>query len=194
MSCQLYLLTGSYEAMIGQPIWKFNAEEEPARKRILGKLAGGISPSKGYELTYRRKDGATIWLLAEDRLILDSEGRITGMRGIFQDITERKRTEEALQQRTLELQHLTETLEDRVKERTAELANLSSELLVAQEKERKRIAYNLHDNVWQTLEIIRSQLDHLFSREDEADWTAVGDNREGAKSNKDGSLQIGMRM
>jgi len=24
--------------------------------------------------------------------------------------------------------------------------------------------------------------------------TAVGDNREGAKSNKDGSLQIGMRM
>ena len=90
------MLGYAHEEMIGQPIWKFNVEEEPARKRILGKLAGDISPSKGYELTYRRKDGATIWLLAEDRLILDSEGRITGMRGIFQDITERKRAEEAL--------------------------------------------------------------------------------------------------
>ena len=93
---ELEMLGYAHEEMIGQPIWKFNVEEESARKRILGKLAGDISPSKGYELTYRRKDGATIWLLAEDRLILDSEGRITGMRGIFQDITERKLAEEAL--------------------------------------------------------------------------------------------------
>ena len=93
---ELELLGYAHEEMIGQPIWKFNAEEEPARKRILGKLAGDISPSKGYELTYRRKDGATIWLLAEDRLILDSEGQITGMRGIFQDITDRKQIEKAL--------------------------------------------------------------------------------------------------
>ena len=90
----------------------------------------------------------------------------------FSEVTDRKRAEEVLQQRTLELQHLTETLEERVKERTAELASLSSELLVAQEKERKRISYVLHDNVWQTLEIIRAQLEHLFSREDEADWSA----------------------
>ena len=59
-------------------------------------MAGDIAPSKGYERTYRRKNGTTIWLLAEDRLILDSDGRITGMRGIFQDITERKLAEEAL--------------------------------------------------------------------------------------------------
>ena len=78
---ELEMLGYAHEEMIGQPIWKFNAEEEPARKRVLGKLAGDISPSKGYELTYRRKDGAIIWLLAEDRLILDSEGRITGLRG-----------------------------------------------------------------------------------------------------------------
>ena len=93
---ELEMLGYAYEEMIGQPIWKFNAEEEPARKRILGKLAGDISPSKGYELTYRRKDGAAISLLSEDRLILDSEGRITGLRGIFQDITERKRAEETM--------------------------------------------------------------------------------------------------
>ncbi len=75
-----------------------------------------------------------------------------------------------LSQRTLELELLNETLEQRVRERTTELSNLSSELLVAQEKERKRISYDLHDHVWQTLEIIRSEIEHLLSGQDEGDW------------------------
>jgi PAS domain S-box-containing protein len=104
--------------------------------------------------------------------VKDAGGHVIGSVSVVRDITERKRAEEDLRQRTLELQRLNETLEQRVRERTAELATLSSELLVAQEKERRRIAYNLHDNVWQTLEIIKTQLENLFSREDEADWPA----------------------
>jgi PAS domain S-box-containing protein len=70
------------------------------------------------------------------------------------DITKRKQAEEALQQRTAELQHLTESLERRVQERTERLekANealrqLSFKLLSVQEDERKRIAGELHDSV-----------------------------------------------
>ena len=111
-----------------------------------------------FECRIRRADGQVRWISAAGRHTQDAAGAPRRMAGIVQDITERKRAEEALQQRTLELQHLTETLEERVKERTAELANLSSELLVAQEKERRRISYDLHDNVWQTLEIIKTQI------------------------------------
>jgi signal transduction histidine kinase len=73
----------------------------------------------------------------------------------------------------LELQHLTENLEQRVKERTTELANLSSQLVSAQENERRRVSYDLHDNVWQTLLTIRFNIESLFSRQDDVDRTAL---------------------
>jgi len=90
---------------------------------------------------------------------------------IIRDITERKRAEETLQKRTLELQRLTETLEQRVKERTAELADLSSQLVSAQENERQRISYDLHDNALQALLAIRFEIEDLFAGQD--DWAAL---------------------
>ncbi len=83
--------------------------------------------------------------------VKDAGGHVIGSVAVVRDVTEQKQAEEALQKRTLELQHLTETLEERVKERTAELADLSSQLVSAQENERRRVSYDLHDNVWQTL-------------------------------------------
>jgi PAS domain S-box-containing protein len=124
------------------------------------------------ELKHRTRDGREIIVSARHQLIQDADG-VERILETNRDITGRKRMEEVLRLRALELQHLTETLEERVKERTTKLANLSSELLVAQEKERKRISYNLHVNVWQELEIIKTQLDNLFSRESEADWAAL---------------------
>jgi signal transduction histidine kinase len=82
------------------------------------------------------------------------------------DITARKRAEEALQQRTLELQQLTETLEQQVEERTLELARtnealryLSSRLLSAQEDERKRVAGEIHDTLGACLSAIKFKVE-----------------------------------
>ena len=94
----LEMLGYTAEEMIGQPMWKFNVEEESIREQILAKLAGTSPPARNLELTYRRKDGTTFPVLCQDRLVFDERGRIKGIRCAIQDITERKWAEEALRE------------------------------------------------------------------------------------------------
>ena len=95
---ELEILGYTAEEMIGQPVWKFVAEDEDARQKAMAKLAGVLPPARNLERTYRRKDGTTLPVLIEDRLLRDSNGRIAGIRTTIQDITERKQAEEALKE------------------------------------------------------------------------------------------------
>jgi two-component system, cell cycle sensor histidine kinase and response regulator CckA len=90
------MLGYTLEEMIGQPVWKFIVEEETARQQILEKLAGTKPPGRGVERTYRRKDGTTLPVLIEDRILRDSGGRIIGIRTTIQDISGLKRAEEEM--------------------------------------------------------------------------------------------------
>jgi PAS domain S-box-containing protein len=112
------------------------------------------------------RDGRRVWLEWTNSGIYGPDGKLKEFLSVGIDATARRQAEEALQKRTLELQHLTETLEERVKERTADLKALSSELLVAQEKERRRISQDLHDNIWQTLETIKFKIEALCGWQD----------------------------
>ena len=113
-------------------------------------------------------DGQVKWVREKAYLEFDDKGNLLGGFGITQDITERKRAEEALKEakesleqrvreRTMELQNLTEQLEGS----RHELRKLASELVMAEERERKRIAGVLHDDIAQILATVRMRLDMI---------------------------------
>lgn len=93
---ELEMLGYTEKELLGRPVWKFVVEEEITRQVIMAKIAGDVSFHETFERTYRRKDGTTLPVLIEDRIIPDEKGRITGIRSMIEDITERRRAEEAL--------------------------------------------------------------------------------------------------
>jgi two-component system cell cycle sensor histidine kinase/response regulator CckA len=110
----LEMLGYTAEEMIGQPIWKFNVGGKIVREQVLAKLAGTLPPGRNLERTYRKKDGATFPVLIQDRLILDEKGQIQGIRCTIQDITERKRAEEALRESEERYRTLAESAKDTI--------------------------------------------------------------------------------
>ncbi len=107
----LEMLGYTAEEMIGRPIWTLSVNEDTVREQVMAKLAGTQPPGKELERIYRRKDGTTFPVLIEDRLILDEKGCIKGIRSMIQDITERKRMEDALKEKTEELARSNKDLE-----------------------------------------------------------------------------------
>ena len=70
-------------------------EEEISRQSVLDKLAGVLPPARGFDRSYRRKDGTTFPVLIQDRLFRNPEGKIIGIHSTIQDITDRKQAEAA---------------------------------------------------------------------------------------------------
>ncbi len=69
-----------------------------------------------------RKNGERVWIDWANKVVLDEQGQIKEILSIGSDITERKNAEEQVQRLNDELQLHAEVLEQRVAERTAELA------------------------------------------------------------------------
>jgi PAS domain S-box-containing protein len=67
-------------------------------ERINAAVQQTLQTGAGYELDVEaiRADGSMIWVTTRGEAMRDAAGRIVGLRGTVQDITERKRTEQAL--------------------------------------------------------------------------------------------------
>jgi PAS domain S-box-containing protein len=71
---------------------------DPQRREEFYRLASRDGFVSGFEIHLRRKDGSSVWVSANARAVYDVDGVISGYEGTVEDITERKRAEEALRE------------------------------------------------------------------------------------------------
>jgi len=93
---ELGMLGYTSDEMLGQPIWKFTVEPEVTKQVFDAKITGSLPPGQAFEHTYCRKDGSTLVVLTEDRLLKNRTNEMIGIRTTIQDITELKRSEERM--------------------------------------------------------------------------------------------------
>jgi PAS domain S-box-containing protein len=90
------------------------------------------------------RSGETRWISHYCQPVSGPDGESLGRRASNRDISDRKRTEEALQKSEEQLRHL------------------STRLLEVQENERKRISRELHDSIGQSLTAIKFSLEEVL--------------------------------
>lgn len=110
------------------------------------------------ERWHLRKDGSRFWGSGVMTALWDETGELRGFVKMMRDNTERKQAEEALQASQAQLQALNESLAGYVEKRTKQLRKLATELVLAEQKERERLAHILHDDLQQGLYALQIQL------------------------------------
>jgi PAS domain S-box-containing protein len=130
----------------------------------------GIAPDVRWHL---RKDGSRVFINGVVHLLRD--GQLNGFVKIGRDETAQRQAEEALREQQKQLQFLNETLEQRVREKTAEVHQLASDLIKATQRERQRISRVLHDDLQQRIYAIQIQLSFLRDRLPMESETAYGE-------------------
>jgi len=113
-----------------------SAEQSAAHVRKIVERGSDI-----FETRHRRKDGRILNILVSTRVI--SIGGRTYIQAIWRDITDRKKAEEKLMAYQQQLR------------------SLASELSLSEERLRRRIATDVHDNIGQNLAISKIKLESL---------------------------------
>jgi PAS domain S-box-containing protein len=117
------------------------ASLETFRKYFSGFMERGWANNLEYELV--RKDGNILPVLINATVIKDEAGNYLMSRATMFDLSVRRQTEKALRDSEEMLRYL------------------ASELLTAQESERKRISLDLHDDLGQSLTVLKMQVRSL---------------------------------
>lgn len=96
------------------------------------------------ERWHLRADGSRFFAVGIMSALRDENGELLGFAKIVRDNTDKKRADDALEQ-------LADTLFQQVEARTQQVRDLASELTLAEERERHRLAQLVHDELQQQL-------------------------------------------
>ena len=149
------MLGYSREELFGMHVSQWDAELSSTEIALKFKQFFEKRERIQFETRHRRKDGSIFFveisaysLITDGRPVLFNSSR---------DITERKLANAAL----IEAH---EKLEKRVIERTEQLRQLAVTATLAEERERQAIARDLHDNLGQTLHVVKIKIDSLAKK------------------------------
>jgi PAS domain S-box-containing protein len=116
-----------------------HADDLHRSQELFLKLTSGQRERLQVEKRFQRKDGQYFWARVTISLINDLEGQPLYTIGMVEDITQARQAEKQL------------------KESEQRLRNLASQLMTAQEDERRRISRELHDELGQSLLVLKLQ-------------------------------------
>ncbi|MCG6536681.1 MAG: PAS domain S-box protein, partial [Syntrophales bacterium LBB04] len=131
----------SVEDLMSTPASSMYAD--PADRERLKELLIRHGEVRNWEVQAQKKNGTNLWISINATMLPGKDGKPETILGIASDITERKRIEESLTKSEKNLRIL------------------SNLLINAQENERKRIAFELHDELGQSLVGLKFQLSGL---------------------------------
>lgn len=134
--CQMVGWSEGELAGLKPPFPDWPPEEMETITSLFQKVISGKAPPTGKVARLMRRSGERFWALIAPAPLTDDQGKTTGWVASFYDITEQKRAEN-------------------------EIRNLSRLLMEAAEKERKRIARDLHDECGGVLSVLNLGMETL---------------------------------
>lgn len=132
-------------------------EDQQAHREFVSSVFSQKKPFKS-EFRIIRPDGAIRWVVDQGRPILTKNGDIEMITGVLTDITELKEAQIELEQKKESLAAKAGELEKQLQERTelaekraGQLQALVSQLATVEDRERRRLARVLHDELQQLI-------------------------------------------
>jgi PAS domain S-box-containing protein len=126
--------------VLGKDVRSWLLPEGPDTPEVLGRLLHGKIASFQRELTLQSRRRQPVWSHLTVSVLRDPENRPSALLHIVENIQDRKNAEE------------------QVLAYQAQLQSLASEVALSEERERRRIATNLHDQIGQSLAFVRLKL------------------------------------
>jgi PAS domain S-box-containing protein len=168
-----WLLDRSEEEIVGQrdvevmPRREDGEHLEALKRRV---LESGVAAQHEVAVANGEGDEQRFFEITIEPLYTEA-GEVSGVVGVTYDITARKAAElehekllATVRQERARLQEMTDNLEQRIEEGTQQIRALASDLTLAEQRERRRIAQVLHDELQQILVAVQMGL-HMTVRD-----------------------------
>ncbi len=151
------------EETIGRPLTDlFTPESKKYALNIIFPRFFSTGFCKDIPYTYIRKNGEKMDVLLSCYGVRNQKGEVIRSLAVSVDVTEKNKTQRALQLAKEKLAQYSHDLEEKVRQRTAQLEktqeslkNLSKNIIASQEREKEQVARELHDHLGQVLTALR---------------------------------------